>query len=96
MEPNSINAAIDNYSILSENQKQVLKVIISFNQAVPADIIMKLTGLSKQALHFTIKKLLEKKIISREKIRVFIYRANDSKLAEIMDLYNQQILFQKK
>lgn len=95
MRQNNINLAIEHYSILSETQKQILKVLVNFNQAVPVDVITKLTGLSKQAFHFAAKKLLEQNIISREKTRVFVYRVNSSKITEIMDFYNQQILFQK-
>jgi predicted transcriptional regulator len=86
----TIDIAIDHYSILSETQKQILKILVNFDQGAPADTIMKLTGLSKQAVHFSVKKLLQQNIISRKKVRVFVYKANRDKMLEIVNFYNQQ------
>ena len=88
--------AINNYTILSDNQRKILVVLVSFEQGAPSDIIMKYSGLSKQALHFAVKKLISQGVVSREKNRVYVYKAAKVKLLEIIDFYKQQLLLEQK
>lgn len=91
-----LEKAIENYNILSESQKRILKTLISFDYPVPSDVIMKLTSLSKQAFHFSMKKLLSQNFVTREKIRIFVYKENREKMLEILDIYNQQRFLEQK
>ena len=94
LDKENIVLAIDNYNVLSDSQKNILKVLVSFNHPVPADILMELSSLSKQAFHFSMKKLLVQNFVCREKIRIYLYKENEEKLLEMLEVYNQQKLFQ--
>lgn len=92
----SLEKAIDNYNVLSESQKKILKTLISFDYPVPSDVIMNLTCLSKQAFHFSMKKLLTQRFVDREKIRIFVYKENKEKMLQILDIYTQQEFLKQK
>jgi predicted transcriptional regulator len=88
--------AIENYSGFSENQKQILKTIINFENEIPSDVILTVLGLSKQAFHFSMKRLLEEGYIVRKKVKVYLYKINEAKLLSVVDTYNTQQLLLKK
>lgn len=87
--------AIDNYSVFSAGQKVIMKILINFDYPVPVDIIQKVAGVSRQSFNFSIQGLLKLEFIFREKNRVFIYRVNHQKLAEIINIYKKQKILTK-
>ena len=54
-----LSEAIFHADILSAGQKKVLNIICSSDYPVPASSILEMMGSSKQAVHFSIKKLLD-------------------------------------
>lgn len=81
--------AINSSSLLSDGQQQILKILVQFDVGIPISQIMALTNLSKQTIHFNIKKLMERQYVMREKEMVYIYKANRDKIFEIIERYNQ-------
>lgn len=81
--------AINSSSLLSDGQQQILKILVQFDVGIPIAQIMALTNLSKQTIHFNIKKLMERQYVMREKEMVYIYKANRDKIFEIIERYNQ-------
>lgn len=91
-----IISAIENYSVFSINQKQILKTLVNFENEVPADVILNVIKISKQAFQFSIKRLLDEEYIIRQKIKVFVYRINKPKMQQIVETYTiQQSLINK-
>jgi len=83
--------AIQDADILSSGQKKVLNIICDSDYPVSAASILDLMGTSKQAVHFSIKKLLERHFITREKDRVFVYSPNKERIIELLDRYNKKV-----
>jgi DNA-binding MarR family transcriptional regulator len=93
---NLANLAIENYSGFSHTQKAILKTILQFGKPIPTDIILNVTGVTRQGFHFSIKRLLKEGYLSRNKIKVFMYQINDEKMQDLINTYTtQQALCQK-
>tara|TARA_B100001093_G_scaffold513809_1_gene586491 strand:- start:1094 stop:1366 length:273 start_codon:yes stop_codon:yes gene_type:complete len=86
-----LHNAIQDADILSSAQKRILNIICDSNYPVSAGSILDLMGTSKQAVHFSIKKLLERNFITREKDRVFVYKPNKERVIELIDRYNKKL-----
>jgi len=63
---------------------------------VSAASILDMMGTSKQAVHFSIRKLLDRKFITRQKDRVFVYEANKIRIIELIERYNQKLNTKEK
>jgi DNA-binding MarR family transcriptional regulator len=87
-----LNEAIQDADILSSGQKRVLSVICDSNYPVSASSVLDLMGTSKQAVHFSIQKLLERNFITRTKDRVFVYQPNKTRVIELVDRYSKKLL----
>ena len=83
--------AIQDADILSSGQKKVLNIICDSDYPVSAAAMLDLMGTSKQAVHFSVKKLLERNFIIREKDRVFVYKPNKERIIELLDRYNKKL-----
>jgi predicted transcriptional regulator len=79
--------AINCSDILPRGQKNVLNIICSSDYPVSAKHIEKLIGLTKQTVNFSIKSLLSRNFIIREKDGVFVYKANQDRVTELIDRY---------
>lgn len=86
-----LSEAIFHADILSAGQKKVLNIICSSDYPVPASSILEMMGSSKQAVHFSIKKLLDRNFITRKKDRVFVYEPNKIRIKELTKRYNQKL-----
>ena len=85
----SLPQAIESSKILSDGQKKLLTILVQFDAGVPISQIMELMNSSKQTIHFNMKKLLKRGYVLREKEMVFIYKANQSKMVEILEREDQ-------
>jgi len=82
-----LSLAINNSPIVSAGQKKILNILVEFEKGIPMSRLSDLTGASKQALYFNIKRLLERELIVRERKIVYIYKVNEPKIVEILDSY---------
>ena len=89
-----LNASIQDSDILSAAQKKVLTIICDSNYPISCSSILDLMGTSKQAAHFSLTRLLDREFITRAKDRVFVYQANPTRMAELIERYKNKL--QKK
>ncbi len=80
-----IKNAIDNYSVFSVGQKQILKILSDFDAPIPIDIIQSVAQVSKQSFNFSIQGLLKLGFLSRKKHRVYVYQINKEKIKELQN-----------
>ena len=86
-----LNDAIQDTDMLSSCQKKVLSIICDSNYPLSTSSILDVMGTSKQAIHFSITKLLERGFVEREKDRVFVYHPNKTRIIELVERYNQKL-----
>lgn len=81
--------AIDFTGDLSKGQKNILKQVLSFSpqKGVTADVIKKITGISRQAASVHLQRLMHRKFAFRKKDRVYKYFANLEKLNGLLEEY---------
>lgn len=84
-----INQAINSSNLLSGGQKIILNSLVKFDVGIPIAQIMNLTSLSKQTVHFNLKKLLERGYVLRTKDMFFLYKVDNKKMEELLDRYIQ-------
>jgi len=85
-----IKSAIDNYSVFSTGQKQILKILSDFDAPIPIDIIQSVAQVSKQSFNFSIQGLLKLGFVFRQKHRVYVYQISKEKIEEIINIYKKQ------
>jgi len=83
-------SAIDNYSVFSNGQKKILKILVELDAPVPVNIIQNIAQVSRQSFNFSIQGLLKLGFITRKKQRVYIYQINNQMLEEIVSIYKKQ------
>jgi predicted transcriptional regulator len=86
-----LSDAILSSDILSTGQKKVLNIICSSDYPVSVKGILDIMGSSKQAVHISIKSLLERGFITKHKDRVFVYKPNKARIAELETRYIQKL-----
>jgi Fic family protein len=86
-----IDSAIESSDLLSVGQKEILKTLVRCEEGLSVPSIMKILGASKQALHFNIKKLLEREYLTRIKDRIYVYRSNKVKIKELIELHLKKV-----
>jgi len=84
-----ISNAINDSALLSVGQKIILSSLVKFDIGMPISQIMELTNLTKQTVHFNLKKLLERGYVSRTKDMFFLYKVEQNKMEELLERYNQ-------
>lgn len=84
-----MKAAIKHCHTLSQKEKKILTILNDFEYALPATHIQDLMNNTKQALHYSLKKLQQKELITREKDNVFLYKINKEKITSIIDIYRK-------
>jgi len=85
-----------NYShTLSQGEKSILTILNDFEYPLPSSHIQDLMSNSKQALHYSLKKLQEKELVTRQKTTVFLYAINKEKIKPIIDLYKKTKKYKK-
>jgi predicted transcriptional regulator len=82
-----LQKAILSSDILPTGQKNILNIICSSDYPVSAKNIEKLMGFKKQTVNFSIKALLSRNFIIREKDGVFVYKANEDRIIELIQRY---------
>ena len=87
--------AIENSDILPSGQKKVLSIIGSADYPVTAKQIEKAMGYKKQTVNFTLKHLLNRNFIEREKDGVYIYTPNKDRAVELIERYKTNLINQK-
>ena len=90
-----VDNAIQSSDLLSAGQKEILKTLMRCEEGLSVPSIMKIQGASKQALHFNIKKLLEREYLTRVKNRIYVYRFNKIKIIEFIELYLKKVSITK-
>lgn len=93
---NEIYAAIDYSDLLSKSQKEILKYLVSFelDRGLPAISIMKYLKVTKQAISFSLKQLMNRNFLTRYKDKVYVYKINRQRLEEIIVDYRKMIKMQ--
>ncbi|MDP4709397.1 MAG: MarR family transcriptional regulator [Rickettsiaceae bacterium] len=84
-----LSKSIESSRILSTGQKKILKNIIKFEHGIAMSTLVELMNQSKQALFSNIKKLVERGFLIRQKEMVYIYKANEEKMIEIINTYKK-------
>ena len=84
-----LSKSIESSRILSTGQKKILKNIIKFEHGIAMSTLVELMNQYKQALFSNIKKLVERGFLIRQKEMVYIYKANEEKMIEIINTYKK-------
>jgi predicted transcriptional regulator len=85
-----------NYShTLSRAEKSILTILSDFECPLSSSHIQDLMSNSKQALHYSLKRLQEKELVTRQKTTVFLYAINKEKIKPIVDLYKKSQKYKK-
>jgi len=92
--------AIESYTLLPKNSKQVLVTLVKFDEAVTAGSIGQALNLPKQVIYPCLSKLAAAGFINKLKIEnttYHIFSINKNRMEEILDLFNktQNILKEK-
>ncbi len=87
--------AINYCHTLSKGEKSILTILNDFDYPLPSSHIQDLMSNSKQALHYSLKKLQKKELITRQKTNVFLYTINKNKIKSIVDLYKKTRQYKK-
>ena len=91
--------AVDEYPILAKNAKVILKAIIMFDDPIPAESIVRATGLVKQIVYPALSKLLSLKFIIKNKSierSYYLYSINEANLFKVLDLHSKTQLIRSK
>jgi len=89
---NMLTRAIENSDILPSGQKKVLSIICNSDYPVTAKQIEKYMGFTKQTINFTLKHLLSRNFIEREKDGVYVYTPNKERTVELIERYKTSLL----
>lgn len=84
--------AIKHSDILPSGQKIILSIICSSEYPVSAKHVEKIIGFTKQTVNFSIKALLTRNFIVREKDGVFVYKPNQSRAIELIKRYKETLV----
>ena len=76
--------AIRNSDIIPPKQKNTLEVLCLSEYPLTAKSIEKELGLSTPQVHFSLQSLLKRNFVIREKDGKFLYRANYSRIEELI------------
>ena len=90
-----LDKAISNSDILPTGQKNILSIIGASEYPVSSKHIEKAMGFTKQTVNFSIKTLLNRKFIEREKDGVFVYKLNEDRAIELIERYKASLLAEK-
>jgi len=88
-----IKYAIDDTGLLSNSQKIILKYLISFNidRGVSSSSIMDYLEITKQAINFSLKQLMKRGFVCRNKDRVFVYKVNLGRMHELVEDFDKKL-----
>lgn len=95
MDKNILRNAINNSDILSTGQKNILNTICASDYPMPAKSIEKAMGFTKQTIHMSLKGLLARDFIVKEKDGVFVYKLNPKRVLELIERYKASVLNKK-
>jgi predicted transcriptional regulator len=85
-----LNAAIQDTDIMSPKQKEVFQVICNSEFPVSSSVIEDKMRVTRQAVYLTLKTLLDRGFINRERGRVFLYKPNLAKQTELIKRYKHK------
>jgi len=80
-------SVIKESTLLSKAQKELMLILLEFENGITMSELEIITAQSKQTLFLKIRKLLDRGFIVREKDMVFIYKINQSKMLSILTNY---------
>ncbi len=87
----TIDLAINDTNLLSEKQKVVLKLLCESPFPISSVNIENTMKVSRQAVDLTLKALLNRGFIIRNKERIFLYSPNQQKIFELLERYKFNI-----
>ena len=90
-----MKAAIKHCHTLSQGEKNILTILNDFEYPLPSTHIQELMNNTKQALHYSLKKLQQKELITREKNNVFLYTISKEKMMPIVEMYRKTKRYKK-
>lgn len=86
-----LSEAIRNSDIVPEGQKKVLDIICSSPYPLSAKSIEKTLSSSKQSANFSLRSLLSRNFIIKEKDAVFVYKPNETRVIELIERYKNTL-----
>jgi len=90
-----LSKAISHSDILPAGQKNTLSIICSSEYPISAKKIEKAASFSRQAVNFSLKALLSRNFIERERDGVFVYKINQDRAIELIERYKTSLLTDK-
>lgn len=85
-----LSDAIQNSDIVPDGQKKVLDIICSSSYPLSAKAIEKRLNSSKQSVNFSVRSLLSRNFIIKEKDAVFVYKPNETRIIELIERYKHK------
>lgn len=85
--------AIKDSNLLSKGQKEIVMLLLQFEEGITMNDLTKLMNQSKQTLFLKVKKLLDRGFVTREKSMVYLYKLHKNKMESILENY---LLIQEK
>jgi predicted transcriptional regulator len=82
--------AINNSDILPLKQKNALRIVCSSEYPLSAKSIEKKLNMNKQSINYSLKSLLKRNFIIREKDGYYTYRPNNARVEELIRRYNNK------
>lgn len=86
--------AIKDSNLLSKGQKEIVLLLLQFEEGITMNDLMKLMSQSKQTLFLKVKKLLDRGFVTREKDMVYLYKLHKGKMTSILE--NHLLMQDKK
>lgn len=87
--------AIRNSDILANSHKNILNIIESADYPMSAKNIEQAMGHTRQAVNSSLKTLLDRRFVEREKDRNFVYTLNKDRAVELIERYKTSLLAEK-
>ena len=90
-----LSRAIRNSDILANSHKNILNIIESSDYPMSAKNIEQAMGHTRQAVNASLKTLLDRKFVEREKDGNFVYKLNTDRVVELIERYKASLLSEK-
>jgi len=84
---NMLVEAIRNTELLPSKQKRTLEVICLSTYPLSSKMIEKKTQTTKQRMTYSLKSLMKRNFIIREKDGCYVYRPNYTRIEELIERY---------
>ncbi|MBM3467466.1 MAG: MarR family transcriptional regulator [Alphaproteobacteria bacterium] len=91
MDSKMLIEAVENSDILPQKQKRTLVVICSSEYPLSAKSIEKNLSMNKQSINYSLKSLLKRNFLIREKDGCYVYRPNYIRIEELVRRNKQSL-----